>query len=43
VFLVVKAVTAFQREQEDDPAGPTDVDVLLEIRDLLRERQGPTV
>jgi large conductance mechanosensitive channel len=41
VFMVVKAVTAFQREQGDDPAGPTDVDVLLEIRDLLRERQGP--
>ena len=40
VFLVVKAVTAMQSDKADDPAGPTDVDLLTEIRDLLKDRQG---
>jgi large conductance mechanosensitive channel len=39
VFLVVKAYNTVQREEEDeeeDQAGPTEVELLTEIRDSLR-------
>jgi large conductance mechanosensitive channel len=39
VFLVVKAVNAM-RKPADEPAGPTEVELLTQIRDELRTRQG---
>jgi large conductance mechanosensitive channel len=42
MFLVVKAITAAQsvnnKATDDAPAGPTELEVLEEIRDLLRSR-----
>ncbi len=38
VFLIVKAVNALRRPEEEAPAGPTELDLLTEIRDLLKER-----
>ena len=35
VFLVVKAINRFQRAKEED-AGPTEIDLLTEIRDALK-------
>ena len=40
VFLVVKAVNPMRREKGEEPAGPSEAELLTEIRDLLRERQG---
>jgi large conductance mechanosensitive channel len=37
VFLVVKAVNRF-RKPADEPAGPTEVELLAEIRDALVRR-----
>ena len=37
-FLIVKAYNAMQKETEDELGGPTEVDVLTEIRDELRAR-----
>ena len=39
VFLVVKAVNALKREKDEEPAGPSETQLLTEIRDLLRGRQ----
>lgn len=39
VFLVVKAVNSLKREKEEDPAAPSETELLTQIRDLLRERQ----
>lgn len=38
VFLVVKAVNHLRRPDEPEETGPSEVDLLVEIRDLLRER-----
>lgn len=40
VFLVVKAVNRMRREKGEESAGPSEAELLTEIRDLLRERQG---
>ena len=39
VFLVVKALNAMKREKGEDPAGPSETELLTEIRDLLRSSQ----
>jgi large conductance mechanosensitive channel len=39
VFIVVKAVNALRREKGEEPAGPSEAELLTEIRDLLRDRQ----
>ncbi len=41
IFLIVKAANKAMRRAPDAPAGPTDVELLAEIRDELRRR--PTV
>jgi large conductance mechanosensitive channel len=38
VFLVVKAVNRLRREKGEEPAGPSEVELLTEIRDLLSQR-----
>ena len=41
MFLVVKAVNKFKREEEEapaPPAGPSQEDLLIEIRDLLAKK-----
>jgi large conductance mechanosensitive channel len=37
VFLVVKAINRFRRQADEDP-GPTEVELLAEIRDALKQR-----
>jgi large conductance mechanosensitive channel len=37
LFLIVKAANRFQKKAEDDP-GPTEVELLTEIRDSLATR-----
>ena len=37
LFLIVKAANRFQRKAEDD-AGPTEIDLLVQIRDELARR-----
>ena len=39
VFLVVKAVNALRREKGEEPAGPSETELLTEIRDLLAQRR----
>ncbi len=39
VFLVVKVVNRLRREKGEEPAGPSEAELLTEIRDLLRERR----
>lgn len=39
VFLVVKAYNSMQAEKEKEEAGPSEVDLLTEIRDELRSGQ----
>jgi large conductance mechanosensitive channel len=41
VFLVVKAYNRFKRQQGEDPAGPSEVELLTEIRDALTSRRPP--
>jgi large conductance mechanosensitive channel len=47
VFLLVKAVNALRdatntaEKSDDAPAGPTQEEVLMEIRDLLKQRTEP--
>ena len=38
VFLVVKVYNAMQKDEpaEDEPAGPSEVDLLIDIRDALQ-------
>jgi len=38
VFLLVRAATRSMRKVEEAPAGPSEVDLLTEIRDELRKR-----
>jgi large conductance mechanosensitive channel len=38
VFLVVKAVNSLRRPQEEADAGPTELELLAEIRDLLAQK-----
>ena len=40
VFVIVKAVNMLKRERGEEPAGPSEAQLLTEIRDLLAERQG---
>ena len=38
IFLMVRAATRVRREKGEDPAGPSEVELLTEIRDELRKR-----
>jgi large conductance mechanosensitive channel len=38
IFLLVRWATKMMRRREDAPAGPSEVEVLTEIRDELRKR-----
>jgi large conductance mechanosensitive channel len=38
IFLIVKAANKALGKAEDAPAGPTDIDLLTEIRDELKKR-----
>jgi large conductance mechanosensitive channel len=38
IFLLVRAATKVMRKKEEAPAGPTQVELLTEIRDELRKR-----
>ncbi len=40
VFVVVKVVNKMSREKGEDPGGPSETELLTEIRDLLASRQG---
>jgi large conductance mechanosensitive channel len=37
VFIIVKAVNTLRRQKDEEPAGPSETQLLTEIRDLLRE------
>lgn len=37
MFLLVKGVNSFKKKQEAAPAGPSDNELLSEIRDLLKQ------
>lgn len=37
MFLIVKAYNKMKKKQEEAPAGPTQEDLLTEIRDLLKK------
>lgn len=39
LFLVVKAYNKFKRDQGEDPAGPSEVELLTDIRDALVNRR----
>ena len=42
IFLVVKAMNKMKKPEEpaeEEPAGPTEAELLAEIRDLLKEKQ----
>jgi large conductance mechanosensitive channel len=38
IFLLVRAATKVMRNREEAPAGPSEVELLTEIRDELRKR-----
>jgi large conductance mechanosensitive channel len=38
IFLMVRAAAKAMRRREDAPAGPTEIELLSEIRDELRRR-----
>jgi large conductance mechanosensitive channel len=38
IFLLIRAATKAMRRREDAAAGPTEVELLTEIRDELRRR-----
>src|SRR6266550_2191104 len=38
IFLLVRAATKVMRKQEEAPGGPSEVELLAEIRDELRKR-----
>ncbi len=38
LFVVVKAYNSWKGPQEEEDAGPTEVELLTEIRDALRNR-----
>jgi large conductance mechanosensitive channel len=37
-FLIVKAYDKWQKKEDEAPAGPTEIELLTEIRDSLRNR-----
>ncbi len=37
IFLVVKAINSAKKKEEEAPAGPSEVDLLTEIRDSLKK------
>jgi large conductance mechanosensitive channel len=39
VFILVKAINSFHKKADDAPAAPSELDVLTEIRDLLKSQQ----
>jgi large conductance mechanosensitive channel len=41
IVLPINSLIARRRKDSDEPVPPTDVEVLLEIRDLLREQRTP--
>ena len=41
LFLIVKAYNRFRRNQGEDPAGPSEIELLTEIRDALTGRRRP--
>jgi large conductance mechanosensitive channel len=41
LFLIVKAYNRFRRSQGEDPAGPSEIELLTEIRDALTGRRPP--
>jgi large conductance mechanosensitive channel len=38
IFLLVRAASKVMRKQEEAPAGPTEIELLTEIRDELKRR-----
>ncbi|MEX0984995.1 MAG: large conductance mechanosensitive channel protein MscL [Actinomycetota bacterium] len=38
VFMMVKAINAMKKPTEDAPASPSEIELLTEIRDALRQR-----
>jgi large conductance mechanosensitive channel len=40
IFLMVKAINSLHKKPDDAPAAPSELDVLTEIRDLLKTQQG---
>ena len=38
IFLLVKAANKAMRKQDEAPAGPSEIELLTEIRDELRKR-----
>jgi large conductance mechanosensitive channel len=42
VFVIVKAVNTLKREKGEEPAGPSEIQLLTEIRDLLADRTEPS-
>jgi large conductance mechanosensitive channel len=38
IFLLVRSATKLIRKREDAPAGPSEIELLTEIRDALRKR-----
>ena len=38
LFLLVKAYNSWKASEADEPAGPTEIELLTEIRDALRNR-----
>jgi large conductance mechanosensitive channel len=38
IFLLVRYATRLMRKPDDAPAGPSEIDLLTEIRDQLRQR-----
>ena len=36
MFLVIKGINALRRKEEEAPSGPSDNELLSEIRDLLK-------
>jgi large conductance mechanosensitive channel len=37
IFIIIKIMNKAQRKQEEAPAGPSQEDLLVEIRDLLKK------
>ena len=37
IFMIIKIMNKAQRKQEEAPAGPSQEDLLIEIRDLLKK------
>jgi len=38
LFLIVRAYNRFKKKEEAAPSGPSQTDLLIEIRDLLRKK-----